>query len=94
MDKQQQYLNLLQRLNSEQFVSGNDLAVQLGHTRTVVHRRLQELQAMGVPIHAIPGRGYRLVHGDILLSDYQDLIAEDIHHSHHLITASTNAGWR
>jgi BirA family biotin operon repressor/biotin-[acetyl-CoA-carboxylase] ligase len=40
--------------------AGATLATQLGVTRGAVWARIQRLQALGVEVHAIPGKGYRL----------------------------------
>lgn len=41
-------------------VSGEDLATQLGITRSAVHKRIEALRAAGVEIDALVGRGYCL----------------------------------
>ena len=40
--------------------AGASLAAELGITRGAVWARIQRLQAIGVDVHAIPGKGYRL----------------------------------
>lgn len=90
MNKQQQYQNLLHLLNQGQFVSGAELAQQLGYSRTVVHRRLQELKSYGLAIHAIVGRGYRLVETNVLLDIENLVLPPAVQHHHHMMTTSTN----
>ena len=90
MNKHQQYRTLLAALHSEQFVSGLQLSALIGTTRAVVHRRLKELQSFGVDINAIAGRGYRLLHSDILLPDITQQVPGEVHYCHHLLTSSTN----
>ncbi len=56
------------------WVSGADLAEQLGMTRAAVWAHIQELRALGFEIEASPHRGYRLLRSpDRLLAD--DLVA-------------------
>lgn len=90
LDKYQQYQTLLSLMQSGRFVSGNTLCQRLGCTRTVVHRRLHELQSYGVAVNAIPGRGYRLLHQDIMLPELNALLPDGILHRHHFMTTSTN----
>jgi len=90
LDTHQQYRQLLTLMQSGRFVSGNELSVHLGCSRTVVHRRLHELQLYGVAINAIAGKGYRLLHQDILLPNLHEQIPEGIQYRHHLLTTSTN----
>lgn len=90
LDKQQQYRLLLDLLNHGQFTSGADLAKQLGCSRTVVHRRLQDLQEHGLLIHAIAGRGYRLVHTDVTFNCPLLDLPHQLQHHHHTMTTSTN----
>lgn len=54
-------------LNSDSFVTGEDVGRSLGLTRAAIHKHVQALVARGVPIHRVPGRGYRLAEGVVLL---------------------------
>lgn len=54
-------LAVLQRLSNEQFTSGEAIARQLGCSRATVHNAVQEAGSVGVAVHAVQGRGYRLV---------------------------------
>lgn len=62
------------RAGKHAYVSGGDLAHQLGVTRAAVSARIQELRALGYEIEASPHEGYRLqdcpdlLHADDLLS--------------------------
>lgn len=51
---------LLGVLADGQFHSGQDLAGELGISRTAVWKHIQGLQARGLDIFAVSGRGYRL----------------------------------
>lgn len=52
---------LLTMLNDGQFHSGEALAAQLGGiSRAAVWKLIRNLEALGVAIHAVQGRGYRL----------------------------------
>ncbi len=46
--------------NPETFLSGEDIARQLGLSRTAIWSHIQELKEAGLPIEAVPNLGYRL----------------------------------
>lgn len=50
---------LLRLLSDGRFHSGTELAGELGVSRTLVWKHIQELETLGLPISAVPGRGYR-----------------------------------
>jgi BirA family biotin operon repressor/biotin-[acetyl-CoA-carboxylase] ligase len=52
--------NLLALLSATQAVSGSELAAQMGVTRAAVWKQVEALRAMGAPIEAVAGQGYRL----------------------------------
>ncbi|MFT4580509.1 MAG: BirA family biotin operon repressor/biotin-[acetyl-CoA-carboxylase] ligase [Gammaproteobacteria bacterium] len=54
---------LLERLQNGQVHSGEDIAVELGISRGAVWAQVKRLQAQGVEIHAVSGKGYRLPGG-------------------------------
>lgn len=60
-------LRLLRSLDRRDFRTGTELGARLGLTRAAVHKHVQALVAHGVPIHRVPGRGYRLADGVSLL---------------------------
>ncbi|MBA3580984.1 MAG: bifunctional biotin--[acetyl-CoA-carboxylase] ligase/biotin operon repressor BirA [Gammaproteobacteria bacterium] len=64
---------LLQHLADGACYSGSWLGEQLGMSRAAVWKHIQHLQAEGVPIQAIVGRGYQLA------QRYEALDAEQIH---------------
>jgi BirA family transcriptional regulator, biotin operon repressor / biotin---[acetyl-CoA-carboxylase] ligase len=51
---------LLAELSATRAVSGSDLAQALGVTRAAVWKQVEALRALGAPIQAAAGRGYRL----------------------------------
>lgn len=51
---------LLRSLSAEKSVSGSDLAKKLGVTRAAIWKQIETLRAMGAPIEASAGAGYRL----------------------------------
>lgn len=51
---------LIQILANGAFHSGGSLAQQLNVTRTVVGRQIEALRNMGIEIHSVTGKGYRL----------------------------------
>ncbi len=58
---------LLALLSSGEFTSGTVLGDRLNISRAAVHKHVQALMRQGVPIHRVPGRGYRLSQGVQLL---------------------------
>jgi BirA family biotin operon repressor/biotin-[acetyl-CoA-carboxylase] ligase len=46
-----------------QFHSGEDLAQELGVSRSAVWKAVKSLQQLGATVHAVRNRGYRLAHG-------------------------------
>jgi len=52
---------LLALLADGQELSGSALAMRLGVTRAAVWKQIEQLRMLGLPIHAVAGRGYRLV---------------------------------
>lgn len=62
---------LLQGLNDREFRSGAELGDALGISRAAVQKHVAQLRDEGVPIHRIPGRGYRLESGVTLLNAAQ-----------------------
>lgn len=56
-------LALLERLADGETHSGESIATGLGVTRAAVWNQVKRLQAEGVPVHAVPGKGYRVPGG-------------------------------
>lgn len=54
---------LLEILSHGQFVSGVELARQLGVSRTTIWNQLNELKERGVEFEKVPGKGYRMLGG-------------------------------
>lgn len=90
MDKVSQYEHILSALKQNRYVSGTELASALSVSRTVVNRRLQELEAMDLRIHAVTGKGYHLDSQVSLLDDRLSDLGDDFLFRRHLITRSTN----
>ncbi|HFI0239710.1 TPA: bifunctional biotin--[acetyl-CoA-carboxylase] ligase/biotin operon repressor BirA [Streptococcus suis] len=63
------------------YISGEDLAQELGISRTSIWKAIRQLEAHGLTIEAARNRGYKLAEGDLLLPD---LIAEEIQLPVHL----------
>lgn len=59
---------LLRLLADGQFHSGEALGLSLGISRSAVWKQLQALDALGVCLHAVNGKGYRIPGGLDLLS--------------------------
>lgn len=51
---------ILGLLSNEQFVSGEELATQLGISRAAVSKHVDTLEDYGVAIYSVKGRGYKL----------------------------------
>jgi len=60
---------LLRVLADGQFHSGEALGEQLGVSRTAIWKQLKKLEALGVELHSVKGRGYRIPEGLELLSE-------------------------
>lgn len=65
----------------DDYVSGEDLAQELGISRTSIWKAIRQLEAHGLTIEAARNRGYKLAEGDLLLPD---LIAEELQLPVHL----------
>lgn len=52
--------NLLALLSDSQFHSGEELGKELGVTRAAVWKKLKKLDEMGISLHSVKGKGYRL----------------------------------
>lgn len=52
---------LLRSLSDHRFHSGTELAGILGVSRTAVWKHVRELEALGLEVTALPGKGYRLL---------------------------------
>ncbi|MGA8260089.1 MAG: biotin--[acetyl-CoA-carboxylase] ligase [Arenicellales bacterium] len=60
---------LLKCLNQHEFRTGTEIGTALGLSRAAIHNHVRTLVARGVPIHRVPGRGYRLAEGVVLLDE-------------------------
>ncbi|HFU4217960.1 TPA: bifunctional biotin--[acetyl-CoA-carboxylase] ligase/biotin operon repressor BirA [Streptococcus suis] len=65
----------------EYYISGEDLAQELGISRTSIWKAIRQLEAHGLTIEAARNRGYKLVEGDLLLPD---LISQELQLPVHL----------
>lgn len=88
--------NLLALLDAGVFSSGEWLGMQLGVTRAAVWKQLQLLDALGVKIESVKGKGYRLVHpvtlfdAEKVVSLLPSLLQHDVRVTALLSTESTN----
>ncbi len=69
MDQQ----DLIALLADGGFHSGHSLATRLKVTRTIVQQYIEQLRAMGIEIHSVTGKGYRLPTVFIPLSQHRIL---------------------
>lgn len=90
--------DLLSILADGHFHSGPELGERLGVSRTAVWKQLKKLEAEGLPVNSVKGKGYRLAAGIRLLQE--SLFAKGLNpraraaisHCHlQLATTSTNA---
>lgn len=58
---------ILALLSSGQFVSGEQLATELGISRAAVNKHIDALETYGVSIYSVKGRGYKLAHAISLI---------------------------
>ncbi|HEL9645360.1 TPA: bifunctional biotin--[acetyl-CoA-carboxylase] ligase/biotin operon repressor BirA [Streptococcus suis] len=82
--KTYQKIYLLLR-EKEDYISGEDLAQELGISRTSIWKAIRQLEAHGLTIEAARNRGYKLAEGDLLLPD---LISQELQLPVHLNTDS------
>ncbi len=61
--------NLLRLLADAELHSGTKLAAELGLTRAAVWKTMQQLEALGVEVQAVKGKGYRLAQPAELLDE-------------------------
>lgn len=61
------YLLLAQSTSA---ISGEELAKGLGISRTAVWKAIQQLEKQGLVINAVQNVGYKLIKGDLLVSDW------------------------
>ncbi|HFI0579109.1 TPA: bifunctional biotin--[acetyl-CoA-carboxylase] ligase/biotin operon repressor BirA [Streptococcus suis] len=59
----------------DDYVSGEDLAQELGISRTSIWKAIRQLEAHGLTIEAARNRGYKLAEGDLLLPN---LISQEL----------------
>ncbi|HFI0645150.1 TPA: bifunctional biotin--[acetyl-CoA-carboxylase] ligase/biotin operon repressor BirA [Streptococcus suis] len=59
----------------DDYISGEDLAQELGISRTSIWKAIRQLEAHGLTIEAARNRGYKLAEGDLLLPD---LISQEL----------------
>ncbi len=52
--------DLLLLLSDSQFHSGEELGEKLGVTRAAIWKKLKKLETVGIAIHSVKGKGYRL----------------------------------
>jgi BirA family biotin operon repressor/biotin-[acetyl-CoA-carboxylase] ligase len=97
MNKNKTTYKLLELMSDGRFHSGQDLGQTLGITRSGVWKAIQQLDALGLEIHAVTGKGYRLPQGLELLNEEvikQQLDADSSHRIQQLdlltVTSSTN----
>ncbi|HEM6081922.1 TPA: bifunctional biotin--[acetyl-CoA-carboxylase] ligase/biotin operon repressor BirA [Streptococcus suis] len=69
----------------DDYISGEDLAQELGISRTSIWKAIRQLEAHGLTIEAARNRGYKLAEGDLLLPD---LISQELQLPVHLNTDS------
>lgn len=70
------YQALYQRLSkADEYVSGERLANDLQLSRTAIWKAIQRLEREGLVIDSIKNRGYKILHGDLLLKEEIEALA-------------------
>ncbi|HEM3177658.1 TPA: bifunctional biotin--[acetyl-CoA-carboxylase] synthetase/biotin operon repressor [Streptococcus suis] len=69
----------------EDYISGEDMAQELGISRTSIWKAIRQLETLGLTIEAARNRGYKLAEGDLLLPE---LIAQELNLPVHLNRSS------
>lgn len=69
------YIDVLSRLDHIRFCSGQDLANSLGVTRATIHNCILRIDAMGIAVQRVRGKGYKLANKLDLL-DAQSILAK------------------
>ncbi|BCP58204.1 bifunctional ligase/repressor BirA [Streptococcus parasuis] len=69
----------------EDYISGEDMAQELGISRTSIWKAIRQLETLGLTIEAARNRGYKLAEGDLLLPE---LIAQELNLPVHLSRSS------
>ena len=85
---------VLALLSDNEFHSGEDLGAAMGMTRAAVWKKLKKLESIGVTVHSVKGRGYRLPSPLELLSESilrSDGLSESVHLQLAFETESTNS---
>ncbi|GGJ05986.1 bifunctional ligase/repressor BirA [Shewanella hanedai] len=71
VEQWQRKREILLALDSEQFVSGESLASQLGVSRTAISNHISTLEEYGVDIFSVKGKGYKLANSLSLIDEAQ-----------------------
>ncbi len=66
---QTQMMRVLRELSAARFRSGEEIAQRLSLSRATVHNVLAEARALGLELHSVTGRGYRLVEPVVWLDE-------------------------
>ena len=64
-------VDIIKQLSLGQFVSGEALGQKLGVSRTAIANHIKQLQAMGLDIYSVKGKGYKLSQSIALLNSEQ-----------------------
>jgi len=62
---------ILEQLASGEFCSGQQLGQQLGVSRAAIGKHIDALQALGLDIYSVTGKGYKLANATALLNQQQ-----------------------
>lgn len=69
MDRTVDVNRILEILADGEFHSGESLGRALGVSRTAIWKQVGRLEEMGLTVHSVKGKGYRLIEGPELLSE-------------------------
>lgn len=62
-------IRILRELSAAHFRSGEEIAMRLSLSRATVHNALSEARTLGLEIHSVTGRGYRLAEPVVWLDE-------------------------
>jgi len=85
MEKNKTAYKILQLLANGRFHSGQEIAQNLSITRSGVWKAIQQIQQHGIEVHAVTGKGYRLLN-PIELLNQEDIQAQLSDKAHQAIT--------
>jgi BirA family biotin operon repressor/biotin-[acetyl-CoA-carboxylase] ligase len=95
-------LSILKLLSDEEFRSGEELARRLDLSRASVHNLVERARELGVTIHAVRGKGYRLAEpyswldnarfGELTAQEFEVTLCDQVDSTNSLLMVSAQQG--